>query len=125
MCIRDSSCCGVLVICLVVLYSVDVTYTSPRSTKAISFASGERDISVAPLRLIWRMRSLSFLSVTMEILTFCGMAPSCLLYTSAYDSRDVLTNPHKGYYLNITQCFRLKFLGNDYAFSTCRLYTST
>ena len=36
-------------------------------TKAISFASGERDISVAPLRLIWRMRSLSFLSVTMEI----------------------------------------------------------
>lgn len=27
----------------------------------------------------------------------------------AYDSRDVLTNPHKGYYLNITQCFRPKF----------------
>lgn len=42
----------------------------------------------------------------------------------AYDSRDVLTNPHKGYYLNITQCFRLKFLGNDYAFSTTDLRTS-
>ena len=42
----------------------------------------------------------------------------------AYDSRDVLTNPHKGYYLNITQCFRPKFLGNDYAFSTTDLRTS-
>lgn len=35
-----------------------------------------------------------------------------------------MTNPHKGYYLNITQCFRLKFLGNDYAFSTTDLRTS-
>ena len=36
----------------------------------------------------------------------------------------LLTNPHKGYYLNITQCFRPKFLGNDYAFSTTDLRTS-
>lgn len=38
--------------------------------------------------------------------------------------RDVLTNPHKGYYLNISQCFRPKFMGNDYAFSTTDLRTS-
>lgn len=26
-------------------------------------------------------------------------------FSLVYDSRDVLTNPHKGYYLNISQCF--------------------
>ena len=35
-----------------------------------------------------------------------------------YDSRDVLTNPHKGYYLDISQSVRPKFMGNDYAFAT-------
>ena len=40
------------------------------------------------------------------------------------DSRDVITNPHKGYYINLTQCFRPKFLGNDYAFSTTDLRMS-
>lgn len=38
--------------------------------------------------------------------------------SAVYDSRDVLTYPHKGIYLNLSQCFRSKFLGNDYAFST-------
>ena len=41
------------------------------------------------------------------------------------DTRDVMTNPHKGYYINFTQCFRPKFLGNDYAFSTTDLKMST
>ena len=45
-------------------------------------------------------------------------------FSLVYDSRDVLTNPHKGYYLNISQCFRPKFMGNDYAFSTTDLRTS-
>lgn len=35
-----------------------------------------------------------------------------------YDNRDNLTNPHRGIYLNLTQMFRPKFMGNDYAFST-------
>ena len=35
-----------------------------------------------------------------------------------YDSRDVLTNPHKGYYMDISQSVRPKFMGNDYAFAT-------
>ncbi|TGX83168.1 hypothetical protein E5358_04280 [Palleniella muris] len=39
-------------------------------------------------------------------------------FAFSYDSRDVLTNPKKGMYLNISQIFRPKFLGNDYAFST-------
>jgi len=39
-------------------------------------------------------------------------------FSAVYDSRDVLTYPHKGIYLNLSQCFRPKFLGNDYAFST-------
>ena len=39
----------------------------------------------------------------------------------AYDTRDVLTNPHKGVYLSASQIFRPKFLGNDYAFSTTDL----
>ncbi len=38
-----------------------------------------------------------------------------------YDSRDVLTNPHKGMYVNVTQMFRPAFLGNEYAFSTTDL----
>lgn len=38
-----------------------------------------------------------------------------------YDSRDVTTNPHSGFYVNISQCFRPRFLGNDYAFSTTEL----
>lgn len=45
-------------------------------------------------------------------------------FSLVYDSRDVLTSPHKGYYLNISQCFRPRFLGNDYAFSTTDLRTS-
>lgn len=40
------------------------------------------------------------------------------------DSRDVITNPHKGYYINLTQCFRPRFLGNDYAFSSTDLKMS-
>ena len=38
-----------------------------------------------------------------------------------YDSRDVLTNPHRGVYLNVSQLFRPKFMGNEYAFSTTEL----
>jgi len=41
--------------------------------------------------------------------------------SAVYDTRDVLTNPHRGVYLNLTQCFRPRFLGNDYAFSTTEL----
>ena len=39
-------------------------------------------------------------------------------FSAVYDSRDVLTYPHTGIYLNLSQCCRPKFLGNDYAFST-------
>lgn len=39
-------------------------------------------------------------------------------FSAVYDSRDVLTNPHRGLYMNLTQCFRPRFMGNDYAFST-------
>lgn len=45
-------------------------------------------------------------------------------FSLVYDSRDVLTNPHRGYYLNLSQCFRPRFLGNDYAFSTTDLHTA-
>lgn len=41
--------------------------------------------------------------------------------TFMYDTRDNLTNPHKGFYVNLTQIFRPKFLGNDYAFSSTEL----
>ena len=46
-------------------------------------------------------------------------------FALVYDSRDVLTNPHTGYYVNVSQCFRPRFLGNDYAFSTTELRAST
>ena len=39
-------------------------------------------------------------------------------FSLVYDTRDVLTSPHKGVYLNLMQLFRPRFLGNDYAFST-------
>ena len=42
-------------------------------------------------------------------------------FTLMYDSRDNLTNPHRGFYLNLTQMFRPRFMGNDYAFSTTEL----
>ena len=42
-------------------------------------------------------------------------------FSAVFDSRDVLTNPHRGFYLNLTQCFRPRFMGNDYAFSTTDL----
>ena len=38
--------------------------------------------------------------------------------TMVYDSRDVMTNPHRGFYASLSQNFRPAFLGNDYAFST-------
>lgn len=41
--------------------------------------------------------------------------------TFVYDSRDVTTNPKLGFYVNLSQCFRPKFMGNDYAFSTTDL----
>lgn len=37
--------------------------------------------------------------------------------TVDYDTRDVMTNPHKGVYLNLTQTFSPRFLGNKYAYS--------
>lgn len=42
-------------------------------------------------------------------------------FSAVYDSRDVLTYPHQGLYINLTQCFRPRFMGNDYAFSTTEL----
>ena len=44
-------------------------------------------------------------------------------FSLMYDSRDVLTNPHKGVFLNVSQTFRPKFIGNEYAFSTTELQT--
>lgn len=41
-----------------------------------------------------------------------------------YDSRDVMTNPHRGIYVNLSQCFRPRFLGNHYTFSTTDLRAS-
>lgn len=41
--------------------------------------------------------------------------------TLQYDSRDNVTNPHRGVYVNASQMFRPKFLSNDYAFSTTDL----
>lgn len=45
----------------------------------------------------------------------------CAGFSAVYDSRDVLTYPHQGLYINLTQCFRPRFMGNDYAFSTTEL----
>lgn len=46
-------------------------------------------------------------------------------FSVVYDSRDVLTNPHRGVYFNLSQCFRPRFMGNDYAFSTTDLHASS
>lgn len=42
-------------------------------------------------------------------------------FSAVYDARDVLTYPHRGFYINLSQCFRPRFMGNDYAFSTTEL----
>lgn len=39
-------------------------------------------------------------------------------FSLVYDSRDVLTCPTKGYYVNISQSFRPQFIGNKQAFHT-------
>ena len=41
-----------------------------------------------------------------------------------YDSRDNITNPHRGVYVNATQMFSPAFLGNDYAFSSTQITAS-
>ena len=46
-------------------------------------------------------------------------------FALTYDTRDVMTNPHRGWYLNLTQCFRPRFMGNKYAFSTTDLQADT
>ncbi len=38
-----------------------------------------------------------------------------------YDTRDVITNPHRGVYVSIEQTFRPRFLGNDHAFTTTEM----
>lgn len=42
-------------------------------------------------------------------------------FSAVYDTRDVLTYPHRGFYINLSQCFRPRFMGNDYAFSATEL----
>ena len=42
-------------------------------------------------------------------------------FSAVYDTRDVLTYPRRGFYINLSQCFRPRFMGNDYAFSTTEL----
>lgn len=44
--------------------------------------------------------------------------------SAVYDSRDVLTNPHRGCYAGLSQYFRPRFLGNDRTFSTTSLRLS-
>lgn len=41
--------------------------------------------------------------------------------TLVYDSRDVITNPHRGFYVNLSLLSRPAFMGNDYAFTTADL----
>lgn len=41
-----------------------------------------------------------------------------------YDTRDVITNPHRGMYLSVGQYFRPRFLGNDFAFTTTEVELS-
>ncbi len=41
--------------------------------------------------------------------------------SAQYDSRDNLTNPHRGYYFSFDQLFLPRFMGNDYAFSRTEL----
>lgn len=57
-----------------------------------------------------------------------GMDPITRSYgvgvSLVYDSRDMLTNASRGYYLSLSECFRPSFLGNTYAFSTTELKTS-
>lgn len=45
-------------------------------------------------------------------------------FSIVYDSRDVLTNPHRGYYFCLSQYFRPRFLGNNHIFSTTELAAS-
>ena len=42
-------------------------------------------------------------------------------FTFMFDNRDNLTFPHRGYFVNLTQMVRPRFMGNDYAFSTTEL----
>lgn len=42
-------------------------------------------------------------------------------FTFMLDNRDNLTFPHRGYFVNLTQMVRPRFLGNNYAFSTTEL----
>lgn len=44
--------------------------------------------------------------------------------SAVYDSRDVLTNPHRGCYISLSQTFRPRFLGNDRTFSTTNVRMS-
>ena len=39
-------------------------------------------------------------------------------FSLAYDSRDIMTRPTRGVYLNVIQLFRPKFLGSGYAYAT-------
>lgn len=42
-----------------------------------------------------------------------------------YDTRDVLTNPHRGIYARVSQCFRPRFLGNRYRYTSTELMLNT
>ena len=42
-------------------------------------------------------------------------------FSAVYDTRFLVTYPHRGFYINLSQCFRPRFMGNDYAFSTTEL----
>lgn len=42
-------------------------------------------------------------------------------WSVVYDSRDVVTNPHKGWYTSLSQCFRPGFFGNDCTFTATDL----
>ena len=55
-----------------------------------------------------------------ELLNGLPLRTSCLGIglSLVYDSRDVLTCPTKGYYVNISQSFRPQFIGNKQAFHT-------
>lgn len=50
----------------------------------------------------------------MDTRTSCGAAG----FSVVYDSRDVLTNPHRGARVAISQLFRPRFIAGDYTFST-------
>ena len=111
-------------------YRIDYTlyfYSFPSKFWGLGYDMGNDDANESDMNRFQAQAKASFLWRVAPNLYFGPMAAYDFVRGYDFERPELIegmgtrTNPHRGFYVNIEQSFRPRFLGNDYCFSTTEL----